>query len=67
MKWTSEMVRTMRKHVGMTQLEFANAIGCAPNSVSLWERDEVAPSRLMSRVLTDVFGRPDQKSDGVAA
>jgi transcriptional regulator with XRE-family HTH domain len=35
-----EALRKRRKELGLTQIELANAIGVAPNTVARYERDE---------------------------
>lgn len=69
MRWTSEQVRNMRIHVGMTQLEFAGSLGVTPGMVSRWETDKARPGPAWSRLLSNVFGRPidQRRDDGVAA
>jgi len=57
MRWTTEQVRAMRDHVGMTQAEFASAIGCSPTAVYYWEAGKTRPSKVMSRRISDVFGQ----------
>jgi len=37
---TGAMIRFARKALGMTQVDFAGALGTTPESVSRWERDE---------------------------
>ena len=67
MRWTGEDVKRMREHVGMTQLEFAAAVGITPTSVSMWELGKTRPSRMASKFLSATFGDRLDKLDEVAA
>jgi DNA-binding transcriptional regulator YiaG len=58
----------MREHVGMTKVDFAAAIGCTSTAVYMWEERNRRPSKIASKLLSDVFGRPlDQRRAEVAA
>jgi DNA-binding transcriptional regulator YiaG len=69
MRWTSEQVRVMRRHVGMTQQAFSEALGVSMGMVYRWEADKSRPGPAWSRLLSDTFGRPldQRRDDGVAA
>jgi len=69
MRWTSGQVREMRRHVGLTQQAFAEALGVSLGTVHRWEAGRSQPQRSWSRLLSDVFGRPldQRRDDGVAA
>ncbi len=69
MRWTSQQVREMRKHTGLSQQRFAEALGVTMGMVYRWEAGKSQPGPAWSRLLTDTFGRPlDQlRRDGEAA
>jgi DNA-binding transcriptional regulator YiaG len=53
-KWTGELVKGLRRHLGMTQTEFAEKIGVRQQTVSDWETNAYDPRRSMSKYLTMV-------------
>lgn len=55
MKFTSVNVRRVRILAGMTQVEFAAALGVHPMTVSRWERGCKKPSKLACRPLEQFF------------
>jgi putative transcriptional regulator len=51
-----EMVKELRKQLGLSQEELAHALGVSFASVNRWENGKTAPSKLARRQL-DVFRR----------
>ncbi len=49
-------VRALRETLGLTQLEFANDIGCSQQSVCMWERNERAIRRQTITQICSFFG-----------
>jgi DNA-binding transcriptional regulator YiaG len=48
-------IKNIRIELGMTQEEFAQAVGVSVSTVSKWERDIFSPSRLASKVIDDLY------------
>ena len=53
----SERLKQLRKEKGLTQIEFAKAIGVSGGTVAMWETGKRRPSFEMLNVLTDFFDR----------
>lgn len=58
-KWTGELVKGLRRHMGMTQTEFAETLGVRQQTVSDWETNAYDPRRAMSKYLTMVADQAD--------
>lgn len=59
-----EELRSIRKTLGITQVQLAEKMGVVSNSVARWERDEVAisePVARLARILAKVKGRKKTK------
>lgn len=57
-------LRSIRKHLGPTQIQLADKLGVAPNSVARWERDEMVisePATRLARLLTKAATRKTAK------
>lgn len=50
--WTGELVRALRRHMGLSQTEFAYKIGVRQQTVSDWETNAYDPRLSMSKYLT---------------
>lgn len=48
---TPESIRNLRKRLGMTQPQFADAIGCTAQAVSYWERGTRQPRGLYAAAI----------------
>ena len=44
-------LRLIRKRLGWTQVDMAKAVGVDPNTVARWERDEIAISEPVARLI----------------
>ena len=53
-------VREARRRAGLTQKEFARAVGVAKASVSRWERGACVPEEQARRCLTQQWGCPPE-------
>jgi DNA-binding transcriptional regulator YiaG len=51
-KWQGELVKGLRRHMGLTQIEFADKLGVRQQTVSDWENNAYDPRRAMSKYLT---------------
>ena len=49
--WDAEMVRGLRRHMAMSQQDFARELGVRQQTISEWERGIYAPSRSRSKHL----------------
>ncbi len=57
-------LRTIRKRLGLTQVQMAERLGLAPNSVARQERDEMGisePVARLSRLLSNDTKREEEK------
>ena len=48
---TGEEVRRLRRQLGVTQVELAQLVGVAPNSVARWERGEMRVRESAARLM----------------
>jgi DNA-binding transcriptional regulator YiaG len=53
----SSMVRTLRSRLGMTQEEFAHALGLTVGTVNRWENKRFRPSKLARATITEFARR----------
>ena len=51
-QWNGELVKALRKHLGLTQVEFASQLGVRQQTVSEWEKGVYSPTRASSNHLT---------------
>ena len=54
--WNSELIKALRLHMGLTQVEFAERLGVRQKTVSEWENGVYAPTRSKSKHLELVAG-----------
>lgn len=50
-------ISLLRRQLGMTQEEFAHALGVTVSTVNRWENGHIEPSRLARRALRDLEAR----------
>ena len=43
LKSPADMIRGMRRELGLTQAQLAGALGVHPNTLARWERGEITP------------------------
>jgi DNA-binding transcriptional regulator YiaG len=55
--WDSDLIKSLRLHLGFTQAQLAEEIGVRQQTVSEWETGVYSPSRAMSKYLTLVAER----------
>jgi len=55
--WDSEMVHSLRDHMGLSQAQFADELGVRQQTVSEWETGVYAPSRATCKYLSLVAER----------
>jgi len=54
-RWNPERIRALRQRLGMSQEEFADAVGVTSGvSVSRWERGQNGPDRRCRKVLDEL-------------
>ncbi len=51
-RWNSDLIRGLRRHMGLSQAEFADQIGVRQQTVSEWETNMYAPTRATSKHLS---------------
>jgi len=61
-KWTGEDIRTLRKKHKLTQAEFAEIIGCRPQTISEWELGLYEPKNAYQQLLDVVQVRLETRS-----
>ncbi|MCS6812036.1 MAG: helix-turn-helix domain-containing protein [Cyanobacteria bacterium] len=49
--WTGELIKALRMHMGITQMEFAATLGVRQQTVSEWETNAYTPTRASSKHL----------------
>lgn len=52
--WDAELIKALRRHMGLTQAEFARELGVRQPTISEWETSVYAPKRSTSKLLTMV-------------
>jgi DNA-binding XRE family transcriptional regulator len=57
--WNAQMVRALRAHLDMSQVDFAELIAIRQQTVSEWETGVYSPTRASSRLLNMVAERVD--------
>jgi DNA-binding transcriptional regulator YiaG len=50
--WNGALIKALRRHMGMTQAEFAEKLGVYQQTVSQWEKGAYEPTRATSKYLT---------------
>jgi DNA-binding transcriptional regulator YiaG len=50
--WNSELIKALRRHMGLTQAEFAKRLGVRQATVSQWENKAYEPTLATSKYLT---------------
>lgn len=62
---TGEELRRVRRRLGLTQVQLAERLGVAANSVARWERDEVPIREPIAR-LVRLLAKMEAKAKGKA-
>ena len=50
--WNAELIKALRRHMGLTQAEFAERLGVRQATVSQWENKAYEPTLATSKYLT---------------
>jgi DNA-binding transcriptional regulator YiaG len=58
-RWDGQMIRALRKTMGMNQSEFADVLGVRQQTISEWENNVYLPTRARSNHITMVAERSD--------
>ncbi len=56
-QWDSEHIRTLRRHLGLTQRELADRLGTRQQTISEWEKGMYKPRGASSTLLSIVAER----------
>ena len=56
-QWDSEHIRTLRRHLGLTQRELADRLGTRQQTISEWEKGMYQPRGASSTLLSIVAER----------
>lgn len=54
---TPEMIRELRRRLGLTQAAFAALIGCSEMAVWHWEKGSRLPTGLYAKAIRDLLAR----------
>ncbi|MDQ3692644.1 MAG: helix-turn-helix domain-containing protein [Chloroflexota bacterium] len=52
---TPELIRSLRRQLGLTQSEFAQRLGVSMQAVSFWERGTRTPTGLYARAIRSLL------------
>jgi DNA-binding transcriptional regulator YiaG len=55
--WNAELIKALRYHMGMSQVEFARELGMRQPTISEWETGAYTPKRSSSKLLTLIAER----------
>ena len=55
--WDSDLIRTLRNHMGLSQTAMAEEIGVRQQTISEWETGMYRPKRAMSKYLMVIAER----------
>jgi DNA-binding transcriptional regulator YiaG len=55
--WDSELIKTLRRHMGLSQTDLATELGVRQQTISEWETGMYLPKRAMSKLLSFVAER----------
>jgi DNA-binding transcriptional regulator YiaG len=50
--WNAQLIKALRRHMGLTQAEFAQKLGVYQQTVSQWENSAYEPTLATSKYLT---------------
>jgi len=56
-QWDSEHIRTLRRHLGLTQREMADTLGTRQQTISEWEKGMYKPRGASSTLLSIIAER----------
>jgi len=56
-QWDSEHIRTLRRHLGVTQRELADTLGTRQQTISEWEKGMYKPRGASSTLLSIIAER----------
>ncbi len=62
--WNSELIKALRLHMGLTQVEFAERLGVYQQTVSQWEKGAYEPTLATSKYLTLIAEQAEFKYGG---
>lgn len=57
-------LRAIRKRLGWTQAELANAVGVAPNTIARWEREEIPIREPIARLIRAIYSQKKSRAKG---
>ena len=56
-QWDSEQIRSLRRHLGLTQRELADTLGTRQQTISEWEKGMYKPRGASSTLLSIIAER----------
>ena len=65
LQWDGERVRTLRRHLGLTQRELADQMGTRQQTISEWEKGMYKPRGASSTLLSIVAERAEFKYSAI--
>jgi putative transcriptional regulator len=63
---TGELIRTLRRDLGLTQEEFAHELGITVGTVTRWENGRFRPSKLARATLVEFAERRGHPTPGIS-
>lgn len=63
----SELLKTVRKELGLSQAELANVIFVTVTTISRWENGKSLPTRIARETLADYCEKNDIEKDLISA
>ncbi len=66
-QWDSQGIRTLRRHLGLTQRELSNQLGTRQQTISEWEKGMYQPRGASSTLLSIVAERANFKYEATPA
>jgi transcriptional regulator with XRE-family HTH domain len=54
MEWDKDAVRKLRQTLDLTQMEFADLLGCRQQTISEWEQGLYSPANAYGKLLTQL-------------
>ena len=64
--WTPGTILHLRKHLGLSQADFAERLGTTRQTIINWERGHQVPKKMASRLLSALKNQVDREGGSLA-